>query len=405
MALAQRQLSAETLARSCLERVAELEPRVQAFAHIDGDQLLAAARVLDQGPLRGPLHGLPIGAKDIMDTRDAPTAYGSAIYRGHQPRADAASIALARECGALIFGKTVTTEFACRPPGPTTNPRNFAHTPGGSSSGSAAAVACGMLPAAFGTQTGGSVIRPAAYCGVAGYKPSFGMLPRVGTKMISDTLDTIGLFATTVPDVALVMAGLTGRDALRVPEALATPKLAVCRTPQWAYAEKETRELFENLQVKTEIKLPQPFNGLTDAHAAIWDYELARCLADEYRHHRETIREPLRSQVARGWGVAPKTYDTARELATQCRRTLPDALGEYDALIVPSAPGYAPKGQDTTGDPVFNRIWTLLHAPAVHVPLRTGPGGLPLGVQLVGRIGDDARVLAAAAWVERHLKG
>ena len=410
-ALASRQLSAETLAHACLDRVAELEPTVHAFADLDPDRVLAAARELDRGPVRGPLHGLPLGIKDVMDTNDMPTAYGSPIYEGHRPAADAAVVAVARSRGALIFGKTVTTEFACFPPGPTANPRNPAHTPGGSSSGSAAAVACGMLPAAFGTQTAGSVIRPAAFCGVVGYKPTYGTLPRVGVKMISDTLDTVGLFAGSVADAALVCAALSGREALPVPDRLAAPKLAVCLTPQWPMAEPETKDLFEKLAEKISkagarcgsLSLPAQFDGLEAAHAPIWEYEMARCLADEYLRHRDRIREPLRSQLDRGWTIAPERYDAAAKLARDCRAALADALEGVDALVAPSARGEAPKGLEATGDPVFNRIWTLLHVPAVQVPLGTGPNGLPIGVQLVGRIGDDARVLAAAAWIEQNL--
>ena len=410
--LVRRELSAETLARACLERIAALEPTVHAFAHLDHEKVLAEARELDRGAVRGPLHGLPIGVKDIMDTHDAPTEYGSPIYRGHRPAADAACVALARTQGALVFGKTVTTEFACFPPGPTANPRNPAHTPGGSSSGSAAAVACGMLPAAFGTQTAGSVIRPAAFCGVAGYKPTWGTLPRVGVKMISDTLDTIGMFGRSVEDAALVVSALSGRESLRAREPAAAPRLAVCLTPQWPAARPETRSLFDDLEARLSaagaragtVSLPAAFDGLAEAHAAIWDYEIARCLADEHRRFRDRVREPLRSQLDRGWSISPALYDAAHELARACRRALAAAMGDFDALVVPSAPGEAPMGLEATGDPVFNRIWTLLHVPAVHVPLGTGPKGLPLGVQLVGGIGEDATVLACASWVERRLR-
>jgi Asp-tRNA(Asn)/Glu-tRNA(Gln) amidotransferase A subunit family amidase len=410
-ALGSRQLSAETLARACLERAAELEPTVHAFAHLDPERVLAQARELDRGPVRGPLHGLPLGIKDVIDTNDMPTAYGSPIYAGHRPVADAAVVSMARSRGALIFGKTVTTEFACFPPGPTANPRNPAHTPGGSSSGSAAAVAAGMLPAAFGTQTAGSVIRPAAFCGVVGYKPTYGTLPRVGVKMISDTLDTVGLIAGSVADVATVCAALSGREALRVAERLAAPTLALCQTPQWSAAQQETVDLFAKLPGRLakagakcrSLSLPAQFDGLEGAHAPVWEYEMARCLADEFRRHRERIREPLRTQLERGSTIAPERYDAAARLARDCRAALADAIGGADALVVPAARGEAPQGLERTGDPVFNRIWTLLHAPAVTVPLGTGPNGLPLGVQLVGRIGDDARVLAAAAWIEQNL--
>ncbi len=405
--LARGDISAQQLAEACLERVALREPGVRAFAHLDRDKLLQDARALDRAAARGPLHGLPFGVKDIIDTFDLPTAYGSPIYAGHRPAADAACVALARACGALAFGKTVTTEFATHPPGPTTNPHNPRHTPGGSSSGSAAAVADRMLPLAFGTQTGGSVIRPAAYCGVVGYKPSYGLLPRAGVKAISDSFDTVGVFARAVEDAALFVAALSGRDALRIPPSLDAPKLGLCHTPQWTAAQPETHRLFEELPGRLvragarlgALELPVAFEPLAGLHATIWDYEAARCLADEHLRHRDLLREPLRSQLDRGRGVSAAAYDEAQRTARECRRMLADTMHGFDALLVPSAPGEAPEGLTSTGESVFNRMWTLLHAPCVNVPAGHGPNGLPLGVQVVGRIGDDARVLACAHWI------
>jgi Asp-tRNA(Asn)/Glu-tRNA(Gln) amidotransferase A subunit family amidase len=265
-----------------------------------------------------------------------------------------------------------------------------------------------MLPLAFGTQTGGSVIRPAAFCGVVGYKPSFGLLPRTGVKAISDSFDTVGVFARAVDDAALLVAALSGRDALRIPASLNAPALALCRTPQWPAARPETRKLFDELPGRlaragarvAAIELPPAFEPLAELHGTIWDYEIARCMADEHRRHRELLREPLRSQLERGCGVSGEAYDAARRAASECRRRLDDALRGFDALLVPSAPGEAPEGLASTGDSVFNRMWTLLHAPCVSVPAGRGPRGLPLGVQVVGRIGDDARVLACAHWIE-----
>ena len=397
--------SAEALARASLERVAAVEPGLHAFAHFDEAKILAEARALDLAGGNGPLFGMPVGIKDIIDTRDWPTEYGSPIYSGHQPSADAAVVAMTRAAGGLIFGKTVTTEFATFPPGPTVNPHNAAHTPGGSSSGSAAAVAAGMVPLSFGTQTGGSVIRPAAFCGIVGYKPTFGTLPRVGVKAISDCLDTVGVFARSVSEAAMFVSVLSGREELRRDDGVA-PSLAVCRTPQWDFAQPETQKLFEAVtpRIGEELELPAAYGSLAEAHARIWDYELARCLADEHRRFPEKIRERLRLQIEAGWKTPFETYDRWSGIARRCRRQLADALGDFDALIVPSAPGEAPKGLESTGDPVFNRIWTLLHVPAVHVPVGKGPNGLPLGLQVVGRIGDDARVLACARWIERTFK-
>jgi amidase len=396
------------LARSCLERIALREPAVHAFAHLDPDRVLAQARELDRGTVRGLLHGLPLGVKDVIDTFDAPTEYGSPIYRGHRPAADAGCVAMARALGALVLGKTVSTEFATFPPGPTANPHNPAHTPGGSSSGSAAAVADRMLPLAYGTQTAGSVIRPAAFCGAVGYKPSFGTLPRNGVKLLADSLDTVGLFARTVEDAALLIAALTGRAGLPIGHTVCAPRLAVCRTPQWPAAQPETMALFEELPGRLvrsgayvgRLELPAPFAGLEAAQGTIWEYEMARNLADEFHRHGERIREPLRGQLAAGWKITAERYDAAKALARDCRRLLADTFADYDALVVPAAPGEAPRGLEATGNPVFNRIWTLLHVPAVTIPWTPGPNGLPLGVQVVGRVGDDARVLACAHWMQ-----
>ena len=398
-------LSAVQSAERFLQRIAEREPVVKAFAHFDADRILAEARRLDAEGPRGPLFGLPVGVKDVIDTHDWPTEYGSPIYKGHQPRADAPVVAMTRALGGLIFGKTVTTEFATFPPGATTNPHNAAHTPGGSSSGSAAAVGAGMLPAAFGTQTTGSVIRPASFCGAVGYKPSFGTLPRVGVKAISDNLDTVGVFARTVEDAAFLMSALTRRADLAKLDG-GTPKLAICLTPQWDAALPETQKLFEKLAAKVgeDLTLPAPFAGLAEAQGVIWDYEMARCLADEHKRSPQLIRERLRLQLDGGWEIPYERYDRMMALARRCRRLVSDALGDFDAIIVPSAPGEAPKGLDATGDPVFNRIWSLLHTPAVHVPFDQGPNGLPIGLQVIGRIGDDARTLACAHWVQTRLK-
>jgi Asp-tRNA(Asn)/Glu-tRNA(Gln) amidotransferase A subunit family amidase len=403
--VAQGEVSAEAVAQAWLERATAREATVQAFVHFDPAQTLADARKLDAEGPSGPLAGIPVGVKDVIDTFDRPTEYGSPIYQGNRPKADASVVAMTRKAGGLVFTKTVTTEFATFPPGPTTNPHNPEHTPGGSSSGSAAAVGGGMLPAAFGTQTTGSIIRPASFCGAVGYKPTYNTLSRIGVKAISDILDTVGTFTRTVEDAAYLVASLTGRPELAKPST-ESPRLAVCLTPYWDAALPETQQLFERITPKIgeEVELPKPFAGLNDAQDRIWMFEMARCLADEHRRHREQIREPLRGQLDGGWQVPHEEYQDALALARRCRRLLADALGDFDALVVPSAPGEAPKGTGATGNPMFNRMWSVLHGPAIHVPLSKGPNGLPIGVQVVGRIGDDARVLAAAQWVERHLR-
>lgn len=401
----------ESIARACLEQIEVDEPRVRAWAHLDPALVLARARDLDHVPAaeRSALHGIPIGVKDIFDTYDMPTTHGSPIYVDNCPRTDAASVSIARQRGALVVGKLVTTEFAAWPPGPTTNPHDESRTPGGSSSGPAAAVAAGMVPVAYATQTTGSIVRPAAFCGVVGYKPTHGLLPCVGVKAISETFDTVGVMTRTVEDAAFVVGALSDR-ALGLPPELSAPRLGICLTHEWAAAAPETVSLFEALPGVLEragchpvvLVLPPSFAGLVEAQNRIWTFEIARCLADEYRRFARQIREPLRSMLEAGSAMPVQTYDEARSLVRKCQAELPCVLGDLDALITPSAPGEAP-ALATTGDPIFNRAWSALGTPVVNVPAGTGPSGLPLGVQIVGLPTQDARTLASAAWVEAAL--
>lgn len=409
--LAARELTAEALVRGLLERIDEREPVVQAWTCIRRESLIRNAQALDRGAIRGPLHGLPVGVKDVFDTFDLPTEYGSPIYKDHQPRVDAGVVSLTRSAGALILGKAVTTEFATFPPGKTRNPHNAEHTPGGSSSGSAAAVADGMIPFAFGTQTVGSTIRPASFCGTVGYKPTYALLPTVGVKAISYCLDTVGLFTRTVADLGLITGALTGRP-LAVPVDPAPPRIGLCLTPQWQHAQTEVQQLFGRLggecskagATVTDFALPALYEKMHDAQVSIWDYEVARCLTGEYSMHHEKIREPLRGQIARGFALPWSEYDAAMAVAREGRRGFDDAMQGFDVLVVPSSPGEAPKG-DATGLPAFNRTWSLLHTPAIHVPYGYGPNGLPIGFQVIGRIGDDARTLACAHWLQVNIKG
>ena len=409
--LGRRELTVEALVRGLLERIDEREPAVQAWTCLRRDALLASAREMDRGPTRGPIHGLPVGVKDVFDTSDLPTEYGSPIYAGHQPRVDAAVVAQTRAAGGLIFGKAVTTEFATFPPGKTRNPHNPEHTPGGSSSGSAAAVADGMVPVAFGTQTVGSTIRPASFCGSVGYKPTYALLPTVGIKAISYCLDTVGLFTKTVADLGLFTGALTGRP-LGVPDSPAAPRVGLCLTPQWPHAQPEVQALFARLGSEIsragasveDFTLPSPYEKIHDAQATIWDFEVARCLTGEYAMHREMIREPLRGQIEGGMAIPWAEYDGAMALAREGRRRFDATMGPFDVLVVPSSPGEAPKG-NATGLPYFNRNWSLLHTPAIHVPYGHGPNNLPIGFQVVGRIGDDARTLACAHWLQLHVAG
>ncbi|MGE5170417.1 MAG: amidase [Rudaea sp.] len=410
--LARREITAQALLADCIARVREREPVVHAFTHLDFDVAMARARALDTQASAGLLHGLPIGVKDVFDTVDMPTAYGSPIYAGHRPASDAASVALARAAGAIVLGKTVTTEFATYHPGPTCNPHDPAHTPGGSSSGSAAAVADAMLPLAFGTQTAGSIVRPAAYCGVVGYKPTFGTVSRVGVKMISDTLDTIGGLARSVPDAALFVAAVSGRRELVIDAPVReAPRIGLCRTYEWDRVQPETRELFDavgralrdagaNLR---DVTLPRAFAGLAAAQKTIMVREVAECLAYERLERPDALSRELAEMVGQGVAVTNAEYDEARALADNARGMLAQVFDGVDVLVAPSTSGEAPAGIDATGDPLFNRMWTLLRVPCVNVPAGRGPHGLPLGVSVVGNLHADGAALRAADWIHARL--
>jgi len=412
--LAAGEITAEALAADCIERIRERDPDVRAWTFLDTDEAMRRARALDARPSNGLLHGLPLAVKDLFDTVDMPTSYGSRIYADHRPAADAACVALARAAGAVVIGKTVTTEFATFHPGPTCNPHNLLHTPGGSSSGSAAAVADCMVPLAFGTQTAGSIVRPAAYCGVVGYKPTFGMVNRVGVRMIADTLDTVGALGRTVPDVALLVAAVTERHELMIdaPQR-AAPRVGLCRTYEWDRAQPETAAMFDDTRQRLldagahvrDLTLPQRFTGLADAQIAIMVHEVAKSLSYERVCHRDGLSTEMITMVEAGLAVSPARYDEARTLARLCRAVLPEIFEDLDVLIAPSTMGEAPVGIDATGDPIFNRIWTLLHVPVVHVPVGLGPRGLPLGVTVVGPLAGDRATLLAAEWIHAQLGG
>ena len=408
-AVRERSVTSEALVSACLERIADRDGEVRAWEHLDPEQALAQARARDAERPRGPLHGVPVGIKDVFDTVDMPTAYGSPIYAGNQPAWDAACVAALRTAGAVILGKTVTTEFAAYRPGKTANPHNLAHTPGGSSSGSAAAVADGMVPLALGTQTAGSIIRPASFCGVVGYKPTFGWIPRAGLKPLAESLDTVGAFAGSVADAALigsVMASSPELLDLAAPER--PPRIGVCRTHEWPLAEVATVRAFEDTRARLaeagaelrEIVLPESFRGLFHAQERIMAYEAAQSFAFELLAHPDQLSEKLTSVLRAGRECSPETHRADLSLAIEARAALPGLLAEVDALLVPSDIGEAPVGLHATGDPAFNRVWTLLHTPCVNVPALCGPQGLPVGVQLIGPPHTDGAVLAAARWVE-----
>jgi Asp-tRNA(Asn)/Glu-tRNA(Gln) amidotransferase A subunit family amidase len=408
--IASGKLTAVKLAEDCLARIAAREEAVRAWVHIDPQQVLADARARDAENPRGPLHGIPVAIKDIIDTADMPTAYGSPIYAGHRPRTDAACVTLLKNAGAVIMGKTVTAEFAMSHPGKTRNPLNPEHTPGGSSSGSAAAVADVMAPLALGTQTGGSVLRPAAFCGIVGFKPTFDAINTVGVKPNTKSYDTVGLMGRSVADVALAFAVMTQKDAagFALP-ATDRPRIGFYRTLQWAKADAATQTALEGAASQlakagarvSEVRLPGTFSDFLDARNKVGDFESSRALAWERRHHEEQIavREKLRKADA----VTLDEYMAAQKVLDECRRLLEITFGDFDVLLVPSARGEAPKGLTSTGDSVFNQKWTALHTPCVTVPVFTGPAGLPMGAQFVGAFGADYRTLACAEWAWRAL--
>jgi len=412
--LARGELTSEKLMQQCLERSAALEPEVGAWETLDGERALNDARTADRdfkrGARRGLLHGIPIGVKDIIDVAGLPTRFGTPIYRNHVADGDAACVALAKAAGAIILGKTVTTELALFHPGKTRNPHNLAHTPGGSSSGSAAAVAAGMAPLAFGTQTAGSIIRPAAFCGVTGYKPTFGMITRAGVKMQADSLDTIGVMAANVEDAALFAAALTNDHSLLVREVAASaPRIGVCRTHEWPHADADTRSAIESAAERlgragahvATIALPEAFSGLAEAQRIIQTFEAARAFAYEYRAHRELLSNKLVAIIEEGNGIAPHRYRDALDVAAHCRTLMREVFLAVDVLLMPAATGEAPAGLESTGDPVFNRLATVLHLPCITLPGYRGSHGLPLGMQFVASHWGDALLLRCAAWVQR----
>lgn len=409
--LQRRELSAEQMVRACLARIEQREPDVRAWAELVPDQVLAQARALDAGPLRGILHGLPLGVKDMLDTHDLPTRYGSSIYAQHQPAADAAALALCRSAGALVMGKTVTTELASYQPGPTRNPHNLSCTPGGSSSGSAAAVADEMVPLALGSQTAGSIVRPAAYCGIVGFKPTFGRVPRAGSKLLCDSLDTLGGFARNVDDAALLASVLLGDARLLDLQDVPQPRVGMLRTFQWRHALPETRQAFEQAasmlaragaQVE-EIELPAQDCGLVQLHADIMAFETARSLAFERAEHGGQLSPRLMAIVEAGAAITAEENQVHLARAQQTRQRSLQWFERYDVVLGPSTTGEAPFLAQGTGDPLFCRVWTLFGFPTVHLPFASGPQGLPVGLQAVGPPQADHRLLGMARWMHRIL--
>ncbi|MBI4841686.1 MAG: amidase [candidate division NC10 bacterium] len=421
-------ISSAELVEACLRRVHEVDAEVQAWAFLDPDHALAQARAADawrlEGRPTGPLHGVPVGIKDIIETADMPTEHGSVLYAGRTPSRDATVVAMLRAAGAVIMGKTVTTEFATYTPGKTRNPHDPGHTPGGSSSGSAAAVAAGMVPLALGSQTNGSTIRPASFCGVYGLKPSHGLISRHGILALSRTLDHVGLFGRTIEDIALLAAQIVGYDErdpdtrprARIPfvemaaeEPPLPPMFAFVKTPHWERADAEMQAAFAELveHLGDRVEEVELFPSAVEAwewHRRIMEAEMAANLEREWDKGRDRLSESLRAQLERGREVRALDYQRAVARIGPTYESFAELFEQrYDAILTPAAPGTAPKNLASTGDPAFCTLWTLTGMPALSVPLMQGANGLPLGVQLVGPRDGDARLLRTARWLVTRL--
>jgi len=386
-----------------LDAIAAGDAAIGAFEVVaDRESLLRAAETA-----AGPLAGIAVGIKDIFDTGDLSTTYGSPVYAGYQPRTDAALVSMIRSAGASVVGKTVSTEFAFLNPARTKNPHHPAHTPGGSSAGSAASVAAGMIPAATGTQTGGSIIRPAAYCGVSGYKPSFRLVPTVGAKTFAWSLDTAGFFAASAADVARFAAGVTGRPLDVKP--IGTPlRIGIYRSGVWseAHADMQAAVLHAAALASDagaqviDIDEPEALAAGRDNHGTVQNYEAGLAMADDLLRHRSDMSDILRTTLEGGRAITPEAYDAARATARRARKAATALFDNVDVLLTPSATGAAPAGLGSTGNPIFNKLWTLTGNPCVNVTGLSGDSGLPLGVQIVGRFGADRTALSAASWLE-----
>jgi Asp-tRNA(Asn)/Glu-tRNA(Gln) amidotransferase A subunit family amidase len=416
------ELSATALATACLERIAAREPEIEAWTYLDRAKVLAEAQTLDarraSGQPLGALHGLPVGVKDIFDTFDMPTENGTVVHKGRQPLADAVMVRRLRDAGALVMGKTVTSELAVYAAGPTRNPHDPSRSPGGSSSGSAAAVAAGMVPLALATQTNGSTIRPAAFCGIVGYKPSLGLLPRTGVLHQSTILDQPGLMARNVADIALLADALMGADPAdemsfdppwKLAEAAASraapPRLAFVRSPYWSQADATTQAAFERFASELGIdavELPPEFAEAADVQKTLMTAGIAEAFGPDYSRAKDQLSSVVAGIIEGGRKLSALDFVTALTTRDRLRASFAERYAGFDAIVTPASLGIAPKRDGSTGNPIMATIWTLLGAPAITLPLLTGPENMPLGVQLVGNLRDDARLIAAAAWLERQ---
>ncbi|MBI37639.1 MAG: amidase [Alphaproteobacteria bacterium] len=405
------ELTSVRLIEALLSRIKEREKTVKAWAYIDPDIILDQARKSDQSGSLGLLHGVPLGIKDIIDTCDMPTQMGSPIYIDHQPLRDASCVALTRSAGALIMGKTVSTEFAGSFPGPTSNPHNPERTPGGSSSGSAAAVADYMIPVAFGTQTGSSILRPSSYCGIIGYKPTFGRFNISGIKPAAQSLDTLGLHVRNLEDIQLFTSVLINRSFKPLESPSYFPKIGICRTELWDYALPETKLALESAATNLEksgakvsdIKTPNSFKGLEEARILINCYERSRHMVYEWNEHRASLSEPFQDVISAGLNMSYDDYSTAMKQTEKCLNESNNMFQNLDLIIAPCVDGEAQLGLDFSGNPRFSGLWTAIRLPTLNLPTHTGPNGLPVSIQLVGKYRGDDKLLGIAKWVLQTL--
>ena len=399
--------SAAAVARDCLDRVAARDGTDKAWEFIDPELELEHAEAIDAEPEKGLLAGVPVGIKDIIDTRDMPTGMGSSIYDGNRPPTDATCIARLRKAGAIIMGKTVTCEFAGLTPRQTTNPHDPVRTPGGSSSGSCAAVADFMAPVALGTQTGGSVLRPSSYCGIIGFKPSFDTFSLKGVFPAAESLDTLGLHARTIDDIELMTSALLLRDNKPAPDMLRPPVIGLCKTWMWDQAQPESREAVESAVGALKLagaslrdfELPEEFQWLGEVRGRINARERADAMAGEWETNRGQISVQLRNIVQDGLDTPFEDYLDAMYLMETCRARMNQAFEGCDILLTPAVDGEAPVGLGETGSPRFQALWTTLHVPTITLPTSKGPNGMPVGIQLVAPYRTDQALMAISRWV------
>lgn len=399
--LATGETSAEALTQACLDRIFARNDDVGAFVHVDPEFSIREAQQADRETPKSPLHGIPFAVKDVIDTKDFPTERGTAIHKGRRPSVDAKCVSLMREAGAVLLGKLVTTEYAMFTPNETRHPHNLEHTAGGSSSGTGAAVADNMVPIAFGNQTAGSLIRPAAFCGVYGLKPTHGTTDGAGILPLQRYFDTLGYMARDVEDIQHFYGIVSGESKLETWPHDRPPKIGVCQTYQWDFAEPPSRQalhdtaeqLAQNGAEVMPFSLPEAYADLVAVHRAVLYHGISQSLADDYKNSKSLMSDGLIGVVEEGQAYSGDQFSKAFAIAEQCRASVNDCFGDFDAIICPSAPGEAPRGRET-GSPIFQVSWTLLGVPCLNLPIGTGPNGLPLGVQLIGRRYDDSRLLA-----------